>query len=181
MLALGPALSPVYTSLGGFEGHHLQNDMIGQFGLIDPLGTRTHIGNGISQFVNATLPWWEDPGLYDRVYGFNMHVATPTVSAMLDGPRKEFVRGVQGSLTPTRSKIISATVPAIVCELNSQLDQTMEYYQDLWNQTYIRQSLTVSDPLSAATWTVLDLYQLGMLMPNQSNNTNIVVANWDKS
>ena len=172
MLALGPALSAAYKSLGGGESRYLQNDMMGQFGLTDPLGTRSYIGNGVSQFVNATLPWFRDPGLSNRVYGFNMHVATENMSAMLDGPTADYIHSLRESLMPLQSKIVTAIVPAIVCKYNPQLDHSVEYFQSLWGQH-------APNTTSSETWTVLDRYRLGMLMPVMSDNRNHVIANWD--
>ena len=174
MLALGPALSIAYKSLGDGESRYLQNDMMGDFGLTDPLGTRSYIGNGISQFINATLPWFKDPGLSNRVYGFNMHVATENMSAMLDGPAVDYIHSLQESLMPLQSKIVTATVPAIVCKYNPQPDHSVEYFQSLWSQQPPNKTSTSSE-----TWTVLDRYNLGMLMPEMSDNRNHIIANWD--
>ena len=60
MLALGPALSAAYKSLGG-ESQYSQSNLVGHFGLSSPFG-KSDIGYGLSQFVNATLPWFTNPG-----------------------------------------------------------------------------------------------------------------------
>ena len=129
MVALGPALSAAYKSLGGGESRSLQNNIMGHFGLTDPLATHGYIGNGVSQFVNATLPWFKDPGLSNRVYGFNMHVHTENMSAMLDAPAADYIDSLRESLMPLQSKIVTATVPVIICKYNPQLDHSVEYYQ----------------------------------------------------
>lgn len=148
MLALGPALSVAYKSLGGGESRYIQKDTIGHFGLSEPLGTRSNVGYGILQFVNATLPWFKDPGFTNRVYGFNMHVATETMSVMLDGLTAEYIDSLQASLAPMQSKIVTATVPAIVCNLNAQLDQSVKYFKNLWGQP----NPNTSSPTSAEFW-----------------------------
>ena len=105
--------------------------MIGHFGLTNPLGTRSYIGNGMSQFVNATLPRFKDPRFPNRVYGFIMHVATENMFAMLDDPAADSVHSLQESLKPTQSKIVTATVPAIICKLDAQLNQGVEYFKSM--------------------------------------------------
>ena len=175
MLTLGPALSAAYKSLGGGQSHYLQTDMIGQFGVNSPIG-KYNIGYGLSQLVNATLPWFQDPGFPNRVYGYSMHVATENMSAMLDSPTVDYLHSLQSSLKPTQSKIVTATVPAIVCELNAQLDHSVEYFQSLWNQPMNG----TTTPKHASTWTQLPRYQIGMLMPVESDNTNIIIADWDE-
>ena len=94
ILALNLALSATYKSLGGSKSRYLQNNIMGHFGLTDPLGTHNYIGNGVSQFVNATLLWFKDPGLSNRVYGFNMHVAMENMSAILDGPIADYIHSL---------------------------------------------------------------------------------------
>ena len=176
MLALSPGLSAAYKSLGGGQSQYSQKDIIGQFGVNSPLG-KYNIGYGLSQLVNATLPWFQDPGFPNRVYGFNMHVATENMSAMLDSPTVDYIHNLTTSLKPMQSKIVTATVPAIVCELNAQLDQSVEYFQNLWNQSMNG----TTTPKHASTWTQLPRYQIGMLMPVESDNTNIIIAGWDEN
>ena len=148
--------------------------MTGQFGLIDPPGTHD-IGYGLSQFVNATLPWFKDPGYPNRVYGFNMHVATENTSAMLDGPVSDYVNSLQASLQPTQSKIITATVPAIVAELNPHLSHSVQYFQNLSQEA----AANTSSPSYVETWTEVNTLHIAMLMPIESDNTNLVIANWN--
>lgn len=174
MLALGPALSAAYKSLGGGESRYQQKDMMGQFGLTSPLGTRK-IGYGLSQFINATLPWFSDPGFPDRVYGVNMHVATENMSAILDSPTASYINSLQESLKPMESKVVTANVPAIVCESNLHLDQSVEYFQSLWRAP----SPNTSSPSSAETWSQINTYHIGVLMPMESDNTNFIIANWN--
>ena len=174
MLALGPALSASYKSLGRGESRHLQTDMTGQFGLTDPLGT-LDIGYGLSQFVGVTMRWFIDPGFPNRVYGFNMHVATENMSAMLDTPTADYIDSLQESLMPWQSKVITASVLAVVCELNAELDHSIEYFESLWNAPYV----DPSSPASQDIWTQEDIYHVGMLMPVESDNTNLVIAKWN--
>ena len=129
MMGLGPVLSAGYKALGGGNSQFEERNLNGYFGLTDPPGTHD-IGFGLSQFVNATLPWFKEPGI-NRVYGFNMHVANESVSAMLDGPMPDYISSMQASLHPRQSKIVTATVPAIVCELRSQLDRSVEEFQSM--------------------------------------------------
>lgn len=174
MLALGPALSAVYKSLGGGETRYLQTDMTGQFGLTDPLGTHD-IGYGLSQFVGVTKLWFDDPGFSNRVYGSNMHVATENMSAMLDSPTADYFDSLRGSLMPWQSKVITATVLAVVCELNAQLDHSIEYFESLRNAPYV----DPSGPASQDIWTQENVYHVVMLMPVESDNTNLVIAKWN--
>lgn len=176
MLALGPALSAAYKSLGDGEIRYLQNDTIAQFGVAGPLTTR-NTSFRLSQLVNATLPWFNNPGFPNRVYGFNMHVATENVSAILDSPTADYIRSLQGSLQPMQSKVVTATVPAIVCELNAQLNQSVEYFESL----YSAPSPNTSSPSGKETWSVANTNHLAMLMPVESDNTNLVIASWDDS
>lgn len=175
MLALGPALSATYKSLGG-ESRYSESNLVGQFGLSSPLGNN-NIGYGLSQFVNATLPWFTNPGFPNRVYGFNMHVATDNMSAMLDAPTADYIASLQNSLKPLQSKTITATVSATVCEWNAQLDKSVDYFKTLMREP----SPNTSSPTSAKTWTQLSTIHIAMLMPVESDNTNVVVARWDDS
>ncbi|KAL8856061.1 MAG: hypothetical protein Q9178_007317 [Gyalolechia marmorata] len=174
MVTLGPALSVAYKSLAGGESWYRQDNMIGEFGLNDPYTTRK-IGFGLSQFANATLPWFQDPGYPNRVYGFNMHVATENVSAMLDSPTVDYANDLRRSLKPRQFMVVTATVPAIVCEINARLDRSIDDFKALWQKP----RRDGSGPSSAETWVALAQYHIGMLMPVQSDNTNIVIANWD--
>ena len=176
MLGLGPALSAAYKSLGGGESRYQHNGLVGQFGLTDP--PRTHnIGFGLSQFINATLPWFQDPGFPNRVYGFNMHVDTENRSAMLDAPLPDYILSLQASLAPRASKIVTATVPAIVCELNPQLDRSYEEVQSLWQES----APNTTYPSHADTWVEVNTLHIAMLMPVEQDNTNIIIANWNDS
>jgi hypothetical protein len=94
MLGLGPTLSVAYKALGGGQSYSVRHDATAQLGMTGPPGTQ-NLGFGLSLFINATLPWFKDPGFPDRVYGFNMHVANENVTAMLDGPMPSYVNGIQ--------------------------------------------------------------------------------------
>ncbi|KAL8911314.1 MAG: hypothetical protein Q9171_003479 [Xanthocarpia ochracea] len=174
MVALGPALNVAYKSLAGGESWYLQDNMIGEFGLNDPYTTRK-IGFGLSQFANATLPWFQDPGYPNRVYGLNMHVATENVSAMLDSPTVDYANDLRRSLKPRQFMVVTATVPAVVCEINARPDRSIDDFKAIWQKP----RRDASGPSSAETWVVLAQYHVGMLMPVHSDNTNIVIANWD--
>lgn len=172
MLGIGPALSASYKSLGGGQSQYVENDAVGQFGMIGPPGTQ-NIGFGISQFINATLPWFKDPGFPDRVYGFNMHVASENVTAMLDGPMPDYVESIQASLRPEQFKIITAEVSALVCEQRSQLSQSPEWFLSLYNNGS-------SDGYTAAQgqWVYNTSLHIAMMFPDVRDNTNIVVSGW---
>lgn len=84
MLVVAPILSIVYKTLGGGSSTSTGPDISIQIGLTGPPDTR-NIGYGLSQFVNATLPWFEQPDI-GRPYGFNTYVLNENTTAMLDGP-----------------------------------------------------------------------------------------------
>ena len=149
---------------------------MGQFGLTGPPGTQ-NIGYGQSQFVNATQQWFKDPGFPDRVYGFNMHVATENVTAMLDGPMPNYVHELQSSLTPSQSKIITAHVAAFVCEERSQLTHDVEYFVGLWG----KEAPNTSYPSSVEQWVYRNTLHIGLLMPVEADNSNFVVSTWDQT
>ena len=174
MLAISPGLSIAYKSLGNGESRYTQKNMTGQFGLTHPLGRRS-IGPGQSQFVNATLPWFNDPGFPNRVYGFNTYVETEYVSAMLDGPMPDYIDNLQASLKPGQTKIITATVPAIVCNMSSQLDHDAAYFEELFNHP----DLNLSGAASGSTWVWKNTVYVGILLPNKTDNTNILVGAWN--
>ena len=174
MLSLGPALSVAYKTLGGGESRYRQDGVIGHFGMTGPPGTQD-IGIGLSQFVNATLPWFKDPGYRNRVYGFNMHVASENMTAMLDGPLPDYVQSIQVSLGPMQYKNITAHVSALVCEENAQLEPGAKYLVNLWNGPT---SNTSSYPYGVEQWIWTNRQHVAMLLPIYSNNSNIVIANW---
>ena len=109
VLGLGPALSVWYKSLGDGRSYYVQPPTIAQFGMIGPPGTQ-NLGFGLSQFVNATLPWFKDPGFPNRVYGFNMHVISENATAMLDGPMPTYVESIQILLRPEQSVKMTGSV-----------------------------------------------------------------------
>ena len=175
MLALGPGLSIAYKSLAGGQSSYTEKDLTGQFGLTHPLGKHS-IGPGQSQFVNATLPWFKDPG-FNRVYGFNTHVSTENVSAMLDGPMPDYIDSLQASLGPRQHKVIRATVQAIVCEMKPKLDHDVDYYEHLFENP----SMDISGPASGSTWLWQNNIWIGILLPAKTDNTNIVIGAWNDS
>lgn len=177
MLGLGPALSVAYKALGGGQSHSVRYDATAQLGLTGPPGTQ-NLGFGLSQFVNATLPWYKDPGFPDRVYGFNMHVANENVTAMLDGPMPSYASSIQASLRSEQSKTGSANVTTLVCEQNARLSRSTDYYVNLYNgqgwQTGSRIVLGVA-------WVNDNKLHVAMLFPNQTDNRDIVVGNYNQS
>ena len=172
MLAIGPALSVAYKALGGGETRFTHHSAYAHFGLTGPPGTQ-NIGYGISQFVNATLPWFKDSG-FDRVYGFNLHVATENMSAMLDGPMPDYVASLQEFMAPSPSKIVTATVPAIVCEIAPNLDHDVAYYQNLTRVF----PYDTTGPSYADTWVTTNKMHVSMLLPVEHDNTNIITGDY---
>ena len=94
---------------------------------------------------------------------------------MLDAPTADYISSLQNSLRPLQSKILTATVSAVVCEWNAQLDDSVDYFQKLMQEP----SLNTSSPSYSDTWTQLNTIHVAMLMPVESDNTNLVIANWD--
>ena len=176
VLALGPALSIAYKSLGGGRSHYIQHHENVQLGMTGPPGTQ-NLGFGLSQFVNATLPWFKDPGFPDRVYGFNMHVATENMTAMLDGPSPSYVEAVQSSMTPGQSTIVTGDVVAIVCEQNAQLSDSVEYFVDIYNDP----SSGENGATTADAWINDDSLFVSMLLPDSHNIRNIVIGGYNTS
>jgi hypothetical protein len=173
MLALGPGLSIAYKDLGGGESRFQGATVVVPVGLTGPPGTQ-NIGYGLSQFVNATLPWFEDPG-FDRVYGFNTYVADENTTVMLDGPMPSYLKDLQASLRPRQTKYISGDVAALECSLNNDLNSTREDLDQFFNS-----SIEKTDQLTAMQqwiWNT-DLY-VGMLFPEKNNNSNIYFSAWN--
>ena len=122
MLLLPLALSAGYKIFQG--GYSSSSATVSQayFGITGPPGTQ-NIGYGVSLFVNATLSWFDDTG-FDRVYGFNMYVASVNTTAMLDGPMPSFVSARQKGLRSGQSLSLTAEVTATVCNLSFSLDRS---------------------------------------------------------
>jgi len=177
MLGLGPALSVAYKALGGGQSHSVRHDATAQLGLTGPPGTQ-NLGFGLSQFVNATLPWYKDPGSPDRVYGFNMHVATENVTAMLDGPMPSYISGIQASLRTEQSKMVTANVTALVCQQNDRLSKSTDYYVKLYNGQGAQNGTRI---VLGVAWVNDNKLHVAMLFPNQTDNRDIVVGNYNQS
>ncbi|KAG8533563.1 uncharacterized protein KY384_001303 [Bacidia gigantensis] len=172
MLGLSPALSAAYKSLGGGESRYTRQDVAAQIGMTGPPGTQ-NLGYGLSQFINATLPWYKDPGFPDRVYGFNLHVVNENTSAMLDGPMPAYVEDIQAALRIEQSKRITADVAAIVCERTDHFVGDDDYYDELFNPD---NTLSTGD-----MWVRESDWHVAMVFPNSSDNTNIIVGNYNST
>ncbi|KAL6720508.1 hypothetical protein ACLMJK_002432 [Lecanora helva] len=179
VVILSPALSVAYKSLGGGHSHYVQLSDTVQIGLTGPPGTQ-NLGFGLSQFINATLPWFKDPGFPNRVYGFNLYIAAADETALLDGPMPNYVEDIQSSMNLEQSTTITADVAAVVCQQNLQLSNSTHQLATIFNDpnaTY-RGYGSPNPPTVANTWVNEQWNRLSMLLPDSHNMSNILVGSW---
>jgi hypothetical protein len=117
MLAVAPGLSVAYKSLGGGAAKHESAIVQVPVGLTGPPGTQ-NIGFGLSQFVNATLPWFEGNGGDRQVYGFNTYAPDRNTAEILDSPMPDYLSQVRESLGRYQTKYLTGSVTALVCALS---------------------------------------------------------------
>jgi hypothetical protein len=168
------ALSVGYKSFQGGSITSVPFTTSGKFGMTGPPGTQD-TGLGLSLFANATLPWFDDPG-FDRVYGFNMFVASEKTTLMLDGPLPAYVSVLQTQLSTGESMSITAEVTALLCDLQNGLSQSRESL----NTTFINDLATQYAP-AAEKWIGNRTYYVGVLTLTPNNLSTIWVSWWDES
>jgi hypothetical protein len=122
----------------------------------------------LSLFVNATLPWFEQPGL-DRAYGFNTYVVDENTTAILDAPMPTNVLAIQSSLHFQRWTRLTGVVSALVCTLNPDL----EYNRTELTALYDQGGGSSGSGDAHQQWVWNGYWNKGMLLPNAVNNTDI--------
>jgi hypothetical protein len=170
MLPLGLSIS--YKSFVGGSTTLPGSSITGPFGATGPPGTQ-NVGYGLSLFVNATLPWFEDPKLNGN-YGFNMHVASENVTAMLDGPLPELVADIQSSMHLEDSIRITAEVNAVVCKHSDVLNETRTWLNDVFDQDIKRNVYDVAfrEYVNNAS------FYIGLMNPKAYDFSTIWMSKW---
>lgn len=174
MLLIPAGLSAAYKLLGGGDSSYVGSRTT-QIGLTGPPGTQ-NIGYGLSLFVNATLPWFEQPG-FARPYGFNTYVVNENVTAMLDGPMPKEVQAIQASLGDNKYMTLTGNVSALVCFLNPDLG----FNRSNLDGAFISTGGIAPDGVygeSGQKWVWDTNWNLGMLLLNKTNSTSIYFSNW---
>ncbi|RDW63405.1 hypothetical protein BP6252_10950 [Coleophoma cylindrospora] len=145
----------------------------GSFGATGPPGIQ-NIGFGLSLFVNATIPWFEDPG-FQRAYGFNMWVDSDTTTIMVDGPLPGLVDDLQSKLKTGESIDLTADVSAFVCSHNYQLSNTSE---SLNNTFYAELNKKTMPRVATKHWITNQDYWVGFMSPNRADFSTIWISWW---
>ncbi|KAI1619416.1 hypothetical protein EDD37DRAFT_614017 [Exophiala viscosa] len=172
LLLLPLGLSAGYKIFSGGYSNSPATVSQAYFGITGPPGTQ-NIGYGVSLFVNTTLPWFDDPG-FDRVYGFNMYVASENTTAMLDGPMPSFVSAQQKGLRPGQSLSLTAEVTATVCNLSSSLDQSRAWLNDTF------QNVTGNSDINTAFWQFFNTADqfVGLMTPYSWDFSTVWMSWW---
>lgn len=172
MLGLAPALSAVYKTLGGGESSFAGEMRDVHVGLTGPPGTQ-HIGYGLSQFINATLPWFEQPGL-NRTYGFNVYTLDENTTAVLDGPMPSDVQLIQESLKSGQWTRLTGEVTALVCFLNPNLE---------YDRAKLSQDFAADQPGRKARqfWSFSGNWNKALFFPDVFNSTNLYLSAFNVS
>jgi hypothetical protein len=172
MLAMGPGLSAAYKSCGNGQSSFDGGYKLIQIGLIGPPGMQ-HIGFGLSLFVNASLPWFEQPGL-GRSYGLNTYVLNENTTAMLDSPMPADVQNIQSSLAVNQWMRLTGVVSTLVCSLDPNLD---------YNRTNLTNDFGGMDHAGMAgqMWAWNGFWNKGMFLPNKTDNTNIYFSSFNET
>lgn len=174
MLGIPLALGAAYKSFSGGQSgsSNFSEDL--HFGMTGPPSTQ-HIGYGLSLFVNATLPWFSDPG-FQRTYGFNTFVMDENTTAMLDGPLPSDVLTIQSGLGSGDSMEITATVNATICALNDTLLYDREwlngtYYEDISGQG--------ENTVAFEAFVYNSSFQLGIMTPDAETYSTFWMSWWN--
>ena len=173
IIALPLGLSAAYkTFQGGQSSWEITRGAM-DFGLTGAPGTQ-HIGFGVSLFVNATLPWFSDPG-FDRHYGFNMYVRDNQTTAMLDAPLPSALRQIQFDLSDGESCQIEATVRAVVCTVDPELSEEQKMER---NSAYSIRNNGGGDHRANQQFVYTSDQQLGIMIDNTDDSTRFWMSWW---
>ncbi|KAF2134083.1 hypothetical protein P153DRAFT_363085 [Dothidotthia symphoricarpi CBS 119687] len=170
MLALNPMLSIAYKRLGDGTARYGSATVQVSTGLTGPPGTQ-NIGYGLSQFVNATLPWFQGSGGEEQAYGFNTYVPDERTAVILDGPMPTYLLEAQASLGSRQTKYVTGTVTALVCSLSNNTSLDADTLNDMMaNEDF-------NEFYASSTWVWDgDKYRIGLVLPSIYNNTDIYYA-----
>lgn len=163
VLALPVALSVAYKTFQGGFTQGSTHSSTADFGTVGPPGT-LGIGWGLSLFINATLPWFGNPG-FNQTYGFNTYVQSENVTAMLDGPLPAQVTQIQSQLRQDEKINISADVMAIVGSLDPSLEDSPENLEARWE---LGRNAT-SKPWATGDFVWYSTYRLGLMTVSATN------------
>ncbi|RDW57290.1 hypothetical protein BP5796_12740 [Coleophoma crateriformis] len=148
----------------------------GSFGATGPPGIQ-NIGFGLSLFVNARVPWFEDPG-FQRAYGFNMWVDSETTTIMVDGPLPGLVDDLQSKLKTGESTDLTADVSAIVCSHNDQLSNSSSSLNDTF---YTELEKDTMPKVASKHWITNQDYWVGFMSPKRADFSTVWISWWSPS